>query len=78
MDKNHIEIKNFDFGDNNLRNLTRKELQAWGTKIIADARQKNHKKSRVTKKNRMSRKEYIESLDMREKWWSHYGRNPWY
>jgi hypothetical protein len=56
MGKNHIKIKNLDFGDNNLRNLTRKELQAWGTKIIADARPKNHKKSRITKKNRMSRK----------------------
>ena len=78
MDKNHIEIKNLDFGDNNLRNLTRKELQAVGTKIIADARPKNSKKSRATKKNRMSRKEYIESLKMREKWWKHYGRNPWY
>lgn len=44
MVKEHKEIANLDFGDNNLRNLTRKELQAWGTKIIADARPKNHKK----------------------------------
>lgn len=60
------------------RQLTRKELRAWATKIIADARPKNHKEKRVTKKNRMSRKEYIESLAMRDKWWSHYGRGPWY
>lgn len=78
MNKIYMDYDKSEPSDTNDGHLTRKELQAWGTKIIADARPKNHKKSRVAKKNRMSRKEYIESLEMREKWWKHYGRNPWY
>lgn len=58
--------------------LSRKELQAWGSKIIAEARRKDKKTKRIYKKNRISRKEYIENMTMKEKWWSHYGRGPWY
>lgn len=78
MVKEHKEIENSDLGDNNQRILTRKELQAWGTKIIADARPKNHKKFRSIKKKQMSREEYLEKMAMKQKWWDHYGRNPWY
>lgn len=77
MSKKYTDHKNSEPGDNNERNLTRKELQAMGTKIIADARPKK-KMSSKPKKKRVPRKEYIENMAMKEKWWKHYGRYPWY
>ena len=77
MNKIYMDYKKPEPGDNNDWNPTTKELTALGTKIIAAARPKR-KKYRPTKGRKMSKKEYIDSLEMREKWWRHYGRNPWY
>lgn len=57
-------------------NLSRKELQAWGTGIIADARPKKKRRRSGDQKKLMSRKEYIKNQEMKEKWLKHYGRRP--
>lgn len=71
------ENKTNERGDINDLNLTRKELQSLGTKIIADARPKKKRSNSINKKKRMSRKEYIENQEMKQKWSDHYGRNKW-
>jgi hypothetical protein len=78
MSKIYMDYKNAEHGDYTDCNLTRKELQAWGTKIIADARPKKKITKRISNKKLISRKEYIENMAMREKWWKHYGRHSWY
>jgi hypothetical protein len=78
MGKIYMDYKNSDPGDNNDWNPMNRKLMALGTKMIAEARKKDKKNERVTKKKRMSRKEYINNMAMKQKWWDHYGRNPWY
>jgi hypothetical protein len=76
MEISEIDNKNSKLGVDDESTLTRKELQAWGTKIIAAARPKKDKGKRAIKKKRMSRKEYTESMSMKDKWCNHYyGRN---
>lgn len=72
MRKIYMVYKNEEPGDNNDWNQTNRKLNASGTKIIADSRPKNKKDNLITKKNRVSRKEYKEKLDMGEKWRNHY------
>lgn len=77
MKKIYMDYKNAEPGDNNDLNPTNRKLKAMGTKIIGAANPKK-KNRRPAKGRKMSRKEYIENLEMREKWWRHYGRHKWY
>ncbi|MBU1568153.1 MAG: hypothetical protein KJ630_21335 [Proteobacteria bacterium] len=78
MRKIYMVYKNEEPGDNNDWNPTNKKSQSLGTKIIADARPKTQRKHPIPKKMPRSRKEYIEDMAMKEKWWAHCGRHKWY
>ena len=58
----------------------RKKLYNIGTAILNGDNDDNHhnKKKKKNKKKKLSKKEYIERLEMQEKWFAHYGRNKWY
>ena len=58
----------------------RKKLYNIGTAILNGDNDDNHhnKKKKKNKNKKLSKKEYIERLEMQEKWFAHYGRNKWY
>lgn len=68
-----------EFDPNQDLSHERRKLYNIGTAILnKNNDDNNHNKKKKNKKKKMTKKEYIERLEMQEKWLAHYGRNKWY